>query len=62
MEASSEPSEEELNPYSIFPQPEHNFKVINHCLFILSPVYEGFFALLFVLSSFILLRSGCIRT
>lgn len=27
MEATPEPSEEELNPYSIFPQPEQNFMV-----------------------------------
>jgi glutaminyl-tRNA synthetase len=27
--AATPPSEEELNPYTIFPQPEENFKVVD---------------------------------
>lgn len=58
MEAASEPSEEELNPYSIFPQPEHNLRVI----YTLSDnfVYEGSLPHLYVLSSLIVVRTGCI--
>jgi glutaminyl-tRNA synthetase len=28
--SSAPPSDEEMNPYTIFPQPEENFKVLLH--------------------------------
>lgn len=33
VETTAEPSEEELNPYTIFPQPEQNFMVTSTDLF-----------------------------